>query len=341
MKSASVISLFIALVLIVSGVFMCAKARGMAPNDQAIDGNTVVKNGRVVTEVLLTGQTFSNVNINVKNCKVEIHGNAETSSVTFVNFNENTYIASSSEKTLTISNKISLLDFINLDGKGVKFSGVWKTLRSFLSYDTSKGEQEIHIYLAKDAEISKINIACSEKATVRALDFSYDCDLAFTANESYMEISNINAGSMTVGGSKSEIILGNADVTSFEYLAKDTDFTSNNVIAENLTIDTKSSNISLLNTEFRVFNTTLENGNLTLSTRYDISSYFRKIEIVEGEILRNDTPIGQKDNSPEELFGKLPGNITVSVGSGSISMTFGSDILPPEVVEDPTATPTA
>ena len=341
MKSASVISLFIALVLIVSGVFMCAKARSMAPNDQAIDGNTVVENGRVVTEVLLTGQTFSNVNINVKNCKVEIHGNADTSSVTFVNFNENTYIASSSEKTLTISNKISLLDFINLDGKGVKFSGVWKTLRSFLSYDTSKGEQEIHIYLAKDAEISKINIACSEKANVRALDFSYDCDLAFTVNESYMEISNINAGAMTIGGSKSEISLGNADVTSFEYLAKDTTFTSNNVLAENLTIDTKSSDISLLNTEFRVFNTTLEKGNLTLSTRYDVSSYFRKIEIAEGEILRNDTPIGQKDNSPEELFGKLPGNMTVSVGSGSLSMTFGSDILPPEAVEDPTATPAA
>ncbi len=306
----------------------------MAPNDEAIDGNTVVKNGRVVTDVLLTGQTFSNVNINVKDCKVEIHGNSETSYVSFINFNENTYVASSSEKTLTISNKISLLDFINFDGTGVKFSGVWKTLRSFFNYDTSKGDQEIHIYLAKDAEISKINVNGSEKANIRALDISYDCDLSFTVNNSTIEVSNANAGVMTLGGSKAKISVANVNVTSFEYLATDTNFTSHNVITENLIVDTKSSNISLLNTEFRNLTTTLESGDFVLSTKYDVSSYFRNIEIQEGEILRNDTPIGQKDVSPEELFDTLPGNISVSVGSGKISMTFGTEILPPKVTDE-------
>lgn len=330
MKASSVISIFIALVLIVGGYFLCAKARELAPNDAAIDGNTLVnEDGNVITEISLEGQTFTSVNIYVENCKIEIHGNAEKSSVTLVNFNENTYVAAAGEKVLTVSNKVSLLDYLNFSGTGVKFSGVWKTLRSFLNYDTSEGDQEIHVYIAADADISKINLSCSESSNMRVTDINKECDIGISANDSSLEISAINANAMTIAGSNSEITLGNTTLQSFEYLAKATTFTASGVVAENLTVDTASSDISLHNSDFRNVGVDLEGGSFTLSTKYDRTNYFRKILITEGEILENSISVGQKDESSEDLSGKLPGNMSIEVKAGGIDITFGSEILEP------------
>ena len=269
MKPASVISIFIALVLIIGGYFLCSHARSTAPNDAAIDGNTSLsEDGNVVTEVLLAGQTFSKVDIDVSNCKVEIHGNAETSSVTLVNFNENTYIAAAGEKVLTVSNQISLLDYFNLDGTGVTFSGVWKTLRSFFTYDTSDAQQEIHIYLGSDAEISQISVTVDTNTTLRFVDLDKNCDVSVKAVDSKAEISNVNVASMSVSGSGSEISIGNSSATNFEYSAKGTTFITNNFVTENLTLETESSEISLLNTDFRNITATLGESNLIISTKY-------------------------------------------------------------------------
>ncbi len=339
MKPSSIVSIFVSLVLIVSGYILCAQARAKAPNDAAIDGNTLVnEDGNVVTEVSLEGQTFSTVNINVENCKVEVHGNAKESSITFINFNENTYIAGCGEKVLTVSNKVSLLDYLNFNGSGVKFSGVWKTLRSFLNYDTSNGKREIHVFLAEDADISKINISCSDSSNLQVLDIEKDCDISFSAYDSTLEISNIGAAAMTVSGDSSEISLGNARVTSFEYLATNTSFTASGIVAENLTVDTKSSDVSLLNSDFRNISTNLETGDFVLSTKYDDSSYFRKIAITEGVITLEGTEIGQNYNSPEgEIAETKPGSMTITVNKGKIDLTFGSEVIPPIDTETPEA----
>lgn len=339
MKASSVISIFIALVLIVGGYILCAKARDLAPNDAAIDGNTSVnEDGNVITEISLEGQTFTAVNVSVENCKVEIHGNAEKSSVTLVNFNENTYIAAAGEKVLTVSNKVSLLDYLNFSGTGVKFSGVWKTLRSFLNYDTSAGKQEIHVYLASDADVSKISLSCSENSSMRFTDIDKDCDISVSANDSSLEISTVKANSLTVSGSNAEITLGDATLQSFEYLAKTTTFTASGVVAENLTVDTESSDVSLHNSDFRNIGVDLKEGSFTLSTKYDRVNYFRKIVITEGEIIENSIAVGQKDESAEELSGKLAGNMSIEVKVGGIDITFGSETLEP-LPEDTPATP--
>ncbi len=345
MKPASIISIFVSLVLIVGGYILCAQARDKAPSDAAIDGNTLVnEDGEVITEVSLEGQTFTTVNVNVENCKVEIHGDSEESSITLVNFNENTYIAAAGEKVLTISNKVSVLDYLNFNGTGVKFSGVWKTLRSFLNYDTSNGEREIHVYIAKDADISKVNISCSDSSNLQVLNLEKDCDISFTANDSTLELSNIGAAAMTISGNNSEITLGNANVTSFEYLATNTSFTASGVVAEHLNVDTKSSDISLLNSDFRNISTNLESGDFVLSTKYDDSSYFRKITITEGEVKLDGMTIGQSYNSPEgETAETKPGTMTITVKTGKIDLTFGGELIPslePETPETP-ATPAA
>ncbi|MBQ2252158.1 MAG: hypothetical protein II329_04235, partial [Clostridia bacterium] len=218
MKPASIISIFIALVLIVGGYFLCAYARSTAPSDAAIDGTTSLsEDGNVVTELTLAGQTFSKVNVSVSGCKVEIHGGAEASYITLVNFNENTYIAAAGEKVLTVSNRISFLDYFNLDGTGVTFSGVWKTLRSFFTYDTSEAEREIHIYLGSDAEISQINVNVDKGTTLRLVDIDKNCDVTVKTVNSNAEISNVNVASMSVSGSGSDISIGNSSANNFEY----------------------------------------------------------------------------------------------------------------------------
>ena len=336
MKASSIISIFIALALIVGGYVLCAKARDMAPSDAAIDGNTSVnEDGDVITKISFEGQTFTSVNVSIENCKVEIHGNAKRSYVELVNFNENTYIAASGEKVLTVSNKVSLLDYLNFSGTGVKFSGVWKTLRSFLNYDVSAGAQEIHVYLAADADISKISLSCYENSVMRVTDIDKDCDITVTSNDSTLEINTVNANSLTIAGTGSEITLGDATLQSFEYIATATTFTANGVTAENLTVDTASSDVSLLNSDFRNIGVDLEEGSFALSTKYDRSCYFRKIAITEGEIIENLISIGQKDESAEELFGKLAGSIAIEVKAGGIDITFGSEILEPLEEEAP------
>lgn len=327
----------------IGGYFVCSYARSSAPGDYAIDGNTQVnEDGNVVTEALLTGQTFTLVNINVSDCKIVIHGDAETSSVRLVNFSENSYIASSSEKTLTVSTNISLFDYISFDGSGVAFGGVWKTLRSFFTYDI-KGDREIHVYIGKDAEISRINISTGENTTLSLSNLNKDCDITVNANNSLVDISGINAAALTVSGSASDITLGNTTVANFEYSATDTSFISNNFVSENIAIDTALSNISLLNTDFRTLSATIDSGNFAISTKYDRLSYQRKIEISEGEIVVNGISIGQKDESANTTTELLPGSLSVTVTAGSIDMTFGSEALPalPSEEEGAEETPAA
>ena len=145
---------------------------------------------------------------------------------------------------------------------------------------------------------------------------------------------------MSISGSGSDISIGNSSANNFEYNATSTKFTTNNFVCENILLESQSSDISLLNADFRNINATLGTSNFTVSTKYDRTSYFRKIQINEGVITENETEIGQKDESAEESFGKLPGNMTLTVESGSINITFGVEILPPVVTEE-TQTPAA
>ncbi len=322
---------------------MCSYARKTAPSAEAIDGNTLIsEDGNVVTELLLTGQTFSKVDIDIDidNCKIEIHGNAETSSVKLVNFNENTYIAAAGEKVLTVSNKITILDYFNLDGTGVAFSGVWKTLRSFFQYDTEGKEREVHVYIGKDAEVSQVSVNISNNTTLLLADIAKDCDITLKAADSKAELSSINAASMSISGSNSEISLANSSFTNLEYTAKDTTLITSTVRAENIVLDSEASTISLMSTDFRNMDAVLGTSEFSMSTKYDRTSFYRKIEISEGVIIENLTDIGQKDESPEYLAGTTSGHMNISVKSGSISIIFGTEILAPILPENPSQ-PTA
>lgn len=194
MKVTSIIFLILSLVLIASGFFLCSYARDKAPNDAAIDGPSI-EDGQILTEIEYSDQNVSRISLNLENCSVTVHGGAKSSYVKLTNFEPNKYIGSVSNKTLTISNVISIGDYLNLDGSGVSFAGVWRTLRSFVLGDDD-AEKSVDIYISDDEDIKQLTINLIN-SDIQILDVGQKCDITLTGTDSNIELNTLNFSTMT------------------------------------------------------------------------------------------------------------------------------------------------
>ena len=148
MKISSIICIIVSIFLIFVGIFVCSYARKLAPNDEAIDGAKFV-DGQSKSEMNFNDQYVSKISLDLSDCNIVIHGNAESSYVKLINFQPNKYISTVSNKSVNISNNISITDFINFKDSGISFSGVWKTLRSLLLSEKS-GKKKVEIYISNE-----------------------------------------------------------------------------------------------------------------------------------------------------------------------------------------------
>ena len=194
MKVSSVICIIVSIFLIFSGIFVCSYARKLAPNDEAIDGAKIV-DGQSKSEMSFSEQFVSKISLNLSDCTVTIRGNADSSYVKLINFQPNKYISSVSNKSVNVSNNISITDFINLNDSGISFAGVWKTLRSFFLSDT-KGKQKVEVFISSEEELKNISLEL-ENCTLKILNLEQDCDISIKATKSLIEINSLKSSTIT------------------------------------------------------------------------------------------------------------------------------------------------
>lgn len=338
MKITSVIFLIVSLVLVFGGFFICEYARGLAPNDAAIDGESI-KDGVIENEIEFSDENITRVSLDLVDCTVTIHGGAKTSYAKLTNFEPNKYIGSVSKKSLTISNNISITDYINLNGSGATFAGVWRTLRSALLADDD-GDRSLDIYISDAEEIKQLSMTLTN-VTLRLVNLSQACDVSVNATKSTIEFNGIKPASLKFEGSASNISLLSVETPKSSFEMKSGKISTRKLISEKTTFELGEVNVNLIESDFESLDLTLEKGSVDISTSNSANNFKRSIMTGEGEVKIGK--LGDKDSDLESVGmsdtnkgDTLPGVLNISVKKGDIALRYGDGIIVPDPAPETT-----
>lgn len=333
MKMSSWIFLLISALLIISGLFLCNYARSIAPNDAAIDGNITSEDGQTLSELDYSDSNISTLSLSLENCDVEIRG-AKEAKVELLGFAPNSFINSVSNKTLRVSNQIELLDYLNFDGSGVQFTGVWQTLLSIINKTEAAEQPQVIIHIPDDFEMKQYSLSFTD-CTVRVLEVGGECDLALYATKSTVEFNDVTASMVDFECEDSDISIMASSFTHFDLQSNGGKFQSSMLKTEDITVSGDEGDITMLETAFREFDLEMETCEITLDSIYTQGSYHRSIEVEKGEIYLGELLIGTEDASPDDEV--APGSLTIALQDGKVVSQYGSEQLPSLEEEDPSA----
>lgn len=328
---SSWIFLLISALLIVSGFFLCNYARSIAPDDEAIDGNYTSEDGQSLSELDYTDLNISTVSLALENCQVEVRGGAKEATVQMIGFKPNSFINSVSNKTLRVSNQISLVDYLNLDGSGVSFSGVWQTLLSLTRENEEEEEPKVIVYIPDDFDIKQFSLSFTN-CSVRLLNIGGESDLTLYSLDSTIEINQVNASLVDFECEETELSIMNTGFTHFELKSEGGEFNSNTLKSEDITISGDEGNFNMQKSDFREFRLDMDTCTILLNSIYTQGSYLRDISIEKGDVYLGDLLIGNEDRSPENQT-SAPGSLSITLKEGKVTSQYGSEMLP-EATED-------
>lgn len=330
MKLTSVIFLIISVILIFSGIFLCDYARDKAPNEGAIDGYVVNKNGDTVVEHYFEEGGMSTITVDLNDCDIQIIKGGETSYVVMENFLTSRYICAVSGKILTVSNNITLADYINFDGTGVKFGGVWQTLRAMF-VDKGNTDRTIYVYIGEEEIIKQINVN-SNGGVVRLVGFNDGQNVKLTVNNSTVELDGITAESITVDSTKSDITVTNTSSKSFEGKFEKGKLDLATAIVDEIVLEAEKTKLNLLSIASQNIEVTCKGADIKLSTLYTMTDYILRATAPDGKITVGDSDMGTEINTADGE--SHPGNIKIVCEGASVTLTFGDMNIPVETPDD-------
>ena len=199
MRSASIISLILAAVLIVVGVIICVIAGNMASKDPSLDlyADRIDADGDAVNVYSLEGKNAKNIVIDLKRAHVNVIGGADRSRVEVVNYPSKAYDYWVSDGTVHIKDATvwSIFTNIRISESGFGFTG----LRHYLNLGAYKDKvRVINIYLSAGDRLSAVDIDL-DNGDVSLSDISplTTCDVA-VANGSVSMVNVTGEGKATV-----------------------------------------------------------------------------------------------------------------------------------------------
>lgn len=334
---SSWIFLLISALLIVSGMFLCNYARSIAPSDEAIDGNITSENGQIISEFDYTDMNISTVSLDLENCQVEVRGGAKEAKVEMIGFRPNTFINSASNKTLRVSNRISLLDYLNFDGSGVSFSGVWQTLLSFTrGEDEADDDPQVIVHIPDEFDINQFSFSFTN-CSVSVVNVGGECDLVMYALDSNVEFNQVTASIVDFEFENSDLSLLNNSFAHFDLMSDGGSFSSDTLVAEDITISGDEGEYKMLKTDFVDFSLRMDSCEIELESIRTQGSYQRDISIEKGEVYLGDLLIGTEDLSPEGET--APGTLFMTLTEGKVTCRYGSEQLVVDEAGDDTENP--
>lgn len=335
MKLTSVIFLIVAVVLTFTGFFICKYARGLAPNDAAIDGETI-KDGQIENEIEYSDQNVSRISMDLADCTLTIHGGAKSSYVKLKNFEPNKYIGSISKKCLTVSNNISITDYLNLDGSGASFAGVWRTLRSAILSDDIT-DSSVDLYISDEEEIKQISLTLSN-VTLRIVGVTQKCDISISADKSSMEFNNLTPSALKIDGDKNTISLLSVVTDKLSFEMDSAEINMRDLSADSISLTLGEADTKIYETKFTTFSMSLKKGDTEISTANAKSNFKRSIVTESGEIKVGKVGDGDLESiglSDTETNDNLPGSIDIDIESGDLIIRYGDDTITPETSDTP------
>lgn len=192
MKSASIVSLIVAVVIIAAGIITCT----VANNKAEANGNPLFAQARgddFVRTVDLSENNVSRISLDFADADVNIYGSSSASYIEFVNFSETLYSLNITNTSLSFSEIPDISSMLRFWESGFTFKGM-RFILNPRTYDNSR-MKSINIYLTQDYNVKQIEID-ADKATVSIENLSCSADYVITAEELTLYSSSVRTDSM-------------------------------------------------------------------------------------------------------------------------------------------------
>lgn len=156
MKPASIISLVIAVLLVIVGLVGCIIGQNMAKaNGEYLFAED--RDGDMIQTVDLNESDISKIQLIFSNAEVNIIGRQEKSYIEFINFRENYYTVSTTNRVLSFDEIPDLKSMLKFWENGFSFKGM-RYILSFREQADESRQKVINIYLTNDKDIKIFDI---------------------------------------------------------------------------------------------------------------------------------------------------------------------------------------
>ena len=202
MRPQSIVSLIVAVLLVIVGLVTCMIAQNMAQANGEYLFSEIRGEDNVQT-VDLTDSEISKIELIVEDAEINIYGKSEKSYIEFVNFKENYYSLSATNRILSFDEIPDLMSMLKFWENGFSFKGMRYILNfSGTSEETENKQKAINVYLTKDKLIKIFDIQ-TKTGTITNKDMVSETDYNIIAEDAEVNIStlktssalNINTGS--------------------------------------------------------------------------------------------------------------------------------------------------
>lgn len=177
MKPSSIVSLVVAVLLIVIGLTTCIIAQNMAnANGEALFSE--VKSDGLIEIKDLTGVDISKIELIVSDADINIIGKSRSSYIELVNFRENYYTYTTSNKTLSFDEIPDVVSMLKFWENGFSFKG----MRYIFNFKPeTEGKKVVNVYIGSDMNVKIFKIS-AERCTLNLENLTsgsdYDVDIA-------------------------------------------------------------------------------------------------------------------------------------------------------------------
>lgn len=227
MKPTSVISLVVAVILVIVGLVTCMIAQNMAQTNGEYLFSEVRGEDSIQT-VDLDGTEISKIELIVENAVINIIGRQEKSYIEFVNFRDNYYSLSQTNRVLSFDEIPNLVSMLKFWENGFSFKGMRYILSFGNDEENTSKEKVINIYLSTDKEIKIFDIKadyCTLNLENMTTGTDYNIETKeITVNSDTLKTTssfNINAGDNKDAADIVNLNLNTSLITNMEVKAKE------------------------------------------------------------------------------------------------------------------------
>jgi len=199
-KPTSIVSLVVAVILIIIGLVTCFSAQNMA----RANGEFLFAEERgddFVNTVDLSESEISKIELIVSDAEINIIGQSQSSYVEFINFKENYYSLSATNRVLSFDEIPDVVSMLSFWENGFSFNGM-RYILNFTGGQTAGLKKSVNIYLSSDRLIKIFDIQ-GENCTVNIKNMASTSDYNIMADEAIVNVEGLrNASSLKISGGK-------------------------------------------------------------------------------------------------------------------------------------------
>ena len=195
MRPQSIVSLIVAVLLVIVGLVTCMIAQNMAQANGEYLFSEIRGEDNVQT-VDLTDSEISKIELIVEDAEINIIGKSDRSYIEFVNFKENYYSLSATNRILSFDEIPDLMSMLKFWENGFSFKGMRYILNfsDLKQEETEERQKVINIYLTKDKEIKIFDIQAN-LCTLTIRDMVSESDYSIVTQEATINASTLKTSS--------------------------------------------------------------------------------------------------------------------------------------------------